>query len=244
MNRQDIILSTREDIETALAELNSLQFQAVVRNIKPGAFKRGEDTRDYADRLVYTREFRRFIYNPAVLNVIFSDIELKTRFFRTFGYKGQMDFTIYPNCWLRDLPMLEIGKGTYLADGILLGTNQVSVDQKVLRVGTIKIGARCVFDQQCKLGYNSVIGDDCIIGIQSAIGLKCRMGNDVKIGESSTIRHGVTIGDGAVLGSETQVGSFSVIEAGVNLPEFSRVPSISYVTQEGIFCRKSMRRAA
>lgn len=244
MTNQDIILNTRENIELALAELNCLQFQSVVRNIKPGTFKREENTKDYSDRLIYTREFRKFIYNPAVLNILFSDLELKTKFFRTFGYRGQMDFTIYPNCWLRDLPMLDIGEGTYLADGILLGTNQVSIDQKVLKVGTIKIGSRCVFDQQCKLGYNSVIGDDCIIGIQSAIGLKCRMGNGVKVGESTTIRHGVTIGDGAILGSETQVGSFSVIEDGVILPEFSRIPSFSLVTQDGIFCRKTMMKAA
>lgn len=244
MKLYDTILNTREDIINALDELNTPEFQEVVANMKPGNFKRDRMSKDYNDRLVYTRAFRKFIYNPSVMNEILSDTDLKEMFFRTFGYKGALDFTIYPNCWLRDLPMLDIGSGTYLADGILLGTNQVSTDQTVLRVGKIKIGERCVFDQDCKLGYNSTIGDDCIIGIQTSIGLKCRMGNNVKLGEATTIRHGVRIGNDVTVGSETQIGNFVVIEDGVEVPEFSRIPSFSVVTSEGIFERKTMRRAA
>ena len=244
MNLQYDIINSTQDILESLSRLEQNEFQQVVSNMKPGSFNRITRGPDYQDRLIYTREFRRFIYNPAVLNVIFSDSKLKHRFFRTFGYKGSTDFTIYPNCWLRDLPMLDIGKGTYLGDGILLGTNQVSQDQKTLKVGTITIGERCVFDQHCKLGYNSVIGDDCIIGIQTAIGLKCSMGNNVKLGEATTVRHGVTIMDNVTIGAETQIGNFSIIEDGVSLPEFSRIPSFSLVTQEGIFDRKATRKRA
>ena len=240
----DRILNSKTDIIIALEELNRLEFQAIVKNIKAGTFVRDPESKDYQDRLVYTKAFRKFIYNPAVLNEIFSDAELKKSFFRTFGYKGALDFTIYPKCWLRDLPLLDIGSKTYLADGILLGTNQVSTDQKVLKVGPIKIGERCVFDQDCKLGYNSKIGDDCIIGIQTSIGLRCKMGNNVKIGEATTIRHGVTIGNDVIIGSETQIGNFCIIEDGVQIPEFSRIPSFSLVTKEGIFNRKELRKTA
>lgn len=232
------------DIIQYLGYLKNPDFQEIVANIKPGVFERDPDSKDYQDRLIYTREFRKFIYNPAVMNVILSNRELKLSFFRTFGYQGSIDFTIYPNCWLRDLPCLDIGKDTYLADGILLGTNQVSTDQKVLRVGKIRIGERCVFDQDCKLGYNSTIGNDCIIGIQTAIGLKTRMGNNVKIGESSRIRHGNRFGDNVVLGSECQVGNFCIFDEGVELEEFTQVPSFSHVTQEGIYSRKQLRKAA
>ena len=240
----DRILNSRMDIIIALEELSQAGFQAVVDNMKPGTFQRDPESQDYRDRLTYTKAFRKFAYNPAILNEIFSDVELKEKFFRTFGYQGALDFTIYPNCWLRDLPMLDIGSGTYLADGILLGTNQVSTDQKVLRVGRIKIGERCVFDQQCKLGYNSRIGNDCIIGIQTAIGLKCKMGDNVKVGEATTIRHSVTIGDNVVIGAETQIGNFVIIDEGVEILEFSRIPSFSHVTSEGIVNRKTLRKAA
>jgi carbonic anhydrase/acetyltransferase-like protein (isoleucine patch superfamily) len=240
----DTILNTVSDIKNALEELNQPSFQRVVSNIKAGSFKRESESRDYQDRLIYTRAFRKFAYNPAILNEIFSCAELKKSFFRTFGYKGALDFTIYPNCWLRDLPMLDIGSKTYLADGILLGTNQVSTDQKVLKVGTIKIGERCVFDQDCKVGYNSVIGDDCIIGIQTSIGLKCKMGNNVKLGEACTVRHGVSFGNDVIVGGETQIGNFCIIEDGVVIEEFSTIPSFSLVTKGGIFSRKALRKTA
>jgi len=240
----DRILNTRNDVLIALEELNKPEFQAVVSNIKAGTFQRLKENKDYQDRLIYTKAFRKFIYNPAILNEILSCTLLKEAFFRIFGYKGALDFTIYPNCWLRDLPLLDIGSNTYLADGILLGTNQVSVDQKVLKVGAIKIGERCVFDQDCKLGYNAKIGNDCVIGIQSSIGLRCRMGDNVKLGEATTIRHGVTIGRDVIVGSETQIGNFSVIEEGVELPEFSRIPSFSLVTKSGVFDRKALRKSA
>ena len=232
------------DIISQLGYLQSEDFQKIVANIKPGNFERNPESKDYNDRLVYTQEFRKFIYNPAVMNVILTHRELKLSFFRTFGYQGSIDFTIYPNCWLRDLPCLDIGKDTYLADGILLGTNQVSTDQKVLRVGKIKIGERCVFDQDCKLGYNSTIRNDCIIGIQTAMGLKTRMGYNVKIGESCRIRHGNRFGDNVILGSECQVGNFCIFEDGVELNEFTQVPSFSQVTMDGIFDRRELRKAA
>lgn len=218
------ILNTRNDVLIALEEWNHPSFQKVVSNIKVGSFKRDIESKDYSDRLIYTKAFRKFIYNPAILNEIFSCAELKEAFFRIFGYKGALDFTIYPNCWLRDLPVLDIGSNTYLADGILLGTNQVSVDQKILKVGTVKIVERCVFDQDCKIGYNSKCGNDCIIGIQTSIGLRCRMRDNVKLGEATTIRHVVTIGENVIIGSESQIGNFSLIEQGVELPEFNRVP--------------------
>ncbi len=87
-------------------------FQSVVRNIKAGKFVRDRNGKDYNDRIVYTKALREFLYNPAVLNVIFADLKLKAKFFKAFDYKGDTDFTIYPKCWLRDLPLLEIGKGS------------------------------------------------------------------------------------------------------------------------------------
>ena len=100
----------RTIVEQELDRLqNDENFQAVVSNIKAGRFERNQE-KDYQDRVSYTMELRNFVYNPAVLNVIFTDQALKEKFFRTFGYKGEVNFTIYPKCWLRDLPLLDIGK--------------------------------------------------------------------------------------------------------------------------------------
>ncbi len=230
------------DQNTIITSLQALadneRFQQAVNNIKVGKFKRGKDNQKYKDRLIYTRELRNYVYNPAIMNTIFSTPEIKLRFFRTFGYKGSIDFTIYPQSWLRDLPLLNIGKGTYLADGILLGTNQVTPDQEWICTGTIDIGEKCIFDQGCSVGYNSTIGANSIIGFEVAIGVKNRIGTNVRIGGRSNIAHGCKIGNNVVIPDCCRIGSFSVIEEDVELAEYTDIPAFSLVTKEGIFSRR------
>jgi acetyltransferase-like isoleucine patch superfamily enzyme len=218
---------------------NDKSFQEVVSNIKAGKFERDRNDKDYNDRIVYTQELRNFIYNPAVLNVIFGEQELKEKFFRAFGYKGTVNFTIYPKCWLRDLPLLDIGNNVYLGDNILLGTNQVTPDQKTLVVGKIKIGDDCIFNQGCSVGGKTTIGNACIIGFETAIGFGNRMGNEIKIGERSTIGHCNKIGDNVTIGYMSKIGHFCIIEEGVEIDEMAEIPSYSLVTKEGIFSRRN-----
>lgn len=223
-------------------ELNKLQdnevFQAVVQNIKEGKFIRNRDEKDYNDRIVYTQELRNYIYNPAVLNVVFGDQELKEKFFRTFGYKGQVNFTIYPKCWLRDLPLLDIGNNVYLGDNILLGTNQVTPDQKTLVVGAIKIGDDCIFNQGCTVGGKTTIGRNGVIGFEVGIGFNNKIGDNAKIGERSTIGHGNQIADNVTIGFMSKIGHFCIIEEGVQVEEMTEIPSYSRVTKEGVFSRR------
>lgn len=229
----------RSIIEQELDKLqNDNAFQAVVSNIKEGKFDRNREQKDYNDRIVYTEELRNYLYNPAVLNVIFSDQALKEKFFRTFGYKGEVDFTIYPKCWLRDLPLLNIGKKVYLGDNILLGTNQVTPDQKTIVVGAITIGDNCVFNQGCTVGGKTVIGQDGVIGFEVAIGFNNSIGDNVKIGERSTIGHGNKVGADVTIGYMSKIGHFCQIEAGVKIEEMTKIPSYSLVTKEGIFTRR------
>jgi hypothetical protein len=61
---------------------------------------------------------------------------LKWATFRLFGYRGQMDFTIYPDTWIRDLPLLELGRGAYIANRATLGTNIPLSNGKVRLLGT------------------------------------------------------------------------------------------------------------
>jgi UDP-3-O-[3-hydroxymyristoyl] glucosamine N-acyltransferase len=217
---------------------NNESFQATVSNIKAGKFDREQENNDYNDRLVYTKELRNYLYNPAVLNLIFGEPELKELFFRTFGYKGQMDFTIYPKCWLRDLPLLDIGKNVYLGDNILLGTNQVTPDQKTLVVGPIKIGDNCIFNQGCTVGGKTTIGQDGVIGFEVAFGFSNKVGDRVKIGERATIGHGNRIGNDVTMGFMSKIGHFCVIEDGVTIDEMTDIPSYSLVTKEGVFPRR------
>lgn len=226
------------EIIQSIENLQNPVFQGIVKNIKEGTFYRDLSTKDYKDRVLYTKELRNFVYNPSILNVIFTDKEIKELFFKTFGYKGNLDFTIYPNCWLRDLPLLNIGKGVYLGDGILLGTNQIEVDQEKIKVGFIDIGDKSIFDQRCAIGLNTSIGKNCVLSYQASVGLKNKIGNAVKVGANSTIGHGTKIGNEVTIADFCKIGSFVIIDEGLKFPEFTNIPSFSHVTKEGVFNRK------
>jgi hypothetical protein len=72
-------------IEQELDRLqNDKAFQDIVSNIKAGNFERNQTDKDYKDRVDYTMELRNFVYNPTILNVIFTDQELKTKFFNLY----------------------------------------------------------------------------------------------------------------------------------------------------------------
>jgi UDP-3-O-[3-hydroxymyristoyl] glucosamine N-acyltransferase len=217
---------------------NDSDFQKVVSNIKAGKFVRDSKDPDYNDRLVYTKVLRTFLYNPAVLNIVFGEQKLKEKFFSAFGYTGKVNFTIYPKCWLRDLPLLNIGDNVYLGDNILLGTNQVSPDQKSIIVGEIQIGDNCIFNQGCTVGGKTNIGKDCIIGFESAIGFGNAIGENTKIGERVTVGHCNKIGSNVSIGYMCKIGRFCIIEDGVEIEEMVNIPSYSLVTKEGIFSRR------
>ena len=217
------------------------EFKKHVQNIKAGRFKRDRKDADYRSRIIYAEKLRSFVYNPALMNDILSDWYLKQLFFRTFGYKGSLDFTIYPNAWLRDLPLLDIGEGCYLADNILLGTNMVSHNQKFIDVGPISIGDRTIFNQRCAVGNDVNIGKDCRIGFSVGIGIKSNVGDNVNVGEYSFIAHGVKIGKNVTIGQCSHIGNMSIIAEGVTLPDNTKIPAFSRVTKQGVFPRRKQQ---
>ena len=234
------IMYTKQEIQTNLEQLQQDQvFTAALANIKAGRFPRRPEHPVYKDRLYYTQALRAYLYNPALLNIIFSDAPLKTLFFRTFGYQGPMDFTIYPNVWLRDLPLLHFGERVYLGDGLLLGTNQVSIDQARLTVGPISIGADTVLDQQVALGYSSHIGASCHLGFRAGLGIHCVVGDNSKIEETVVIGHGVQLGQSVTVKQRAHIGNMSVVDDGLTVEASQIVPPFSHVTAEGIFHRRT-----
>jgi len=212
---------------------------AAVESIRPGRVRRDVQDPEYRLRSRYTASLRRFMYNPALLEVVFAEAELKTLFFRTFGYKGQTEFTVYPNAWLRDLPLLDLGQRCYLGDGIILGTNQVAVDQQYLVVDRISIGATTVFDQHCMVGYGSRVGSGCVIGARVMIGMKTRIGDAVLVRPASGVGHHCRLGNRVRIGHDVMVGAFSVVEDDVIVSDYSRIPEFSRVTRDGIVPRRA-----
>ena len=224
----------REQILDHLLEIEA-PMAALFPFIRKGTVPRRADDPVYRGRLAYTQALRRFVYNPAVFNEVLWDPELKERFFRVFGYRGNLDFTLYPDAWIRDLalPGFEIGKRVYLADGIVLGTNQVSPDQTKLRVGPIAIGDDTIFDQDCKVGLGTTIGRDCKFGISSNVGLMSTVGDGVVVSALAAIGHFVTVGRDVVFGEQCHIGNKSRVEDGARIPARTYVPAKSLVRKDG-----------
>lgn len=230
-----MLISRRNKIVEELNQLKNNQFfQKHVNNIQCGRFARNPEDNNYNSRIAYTKRLREYMYNPVLLNLILSDLDLKTLFFKTFGYKGQMSFTIYPDIWLRDLPLLDFGENVYLGNGIVLGTNQVSRDQRFITVGTIKIGTNTIIDQRGAIGYNSTLGQNCSLGFQVSLGIKSNIGNNTSIGECTNIGHGVKIGDAVRIGQCCTIGNMSIIENEVSLDLATVIPAYSLVSSNGI----------
>ena len=227
-----------------LALRQDATFQVALPHIKAGRIPRDPNYTVYQHRLCYTQALRPYLYHPALLQVIFSDADLKTLFFRTFGYRGPMDFTIYPNVWLRDLPLLYLGQRVYLGDGLLLGTNQVSIDQSYLSVGPITIGDHTVLDQQVAIGYHTHIGQACHLGFRTGLGIHCAVGDGTRVEESVVIGHGVKIGTGVTVQQRAHIGNMSLIDDGLTVASSQVIPPFSHVTAEGVYHRRSRERVS
>ena len=173
------------------------------------------------------------LHDKQMLNAIFLNAELKARFFRLFGYQGNLEFTIYPDCWIRDLTLLDIGRNVYLGDGICLGTNRISPDQSKITVGPITIGADSIFDQRCALGPGTRVGRGCQFGFDAVVSTRCKIGDEVQLSDRVSVSHCVKIGDGVTISTGAIVGQFAQIEAGCTIADFAMIPAFSKVFRDG-----------
>ncbi len=101
--------------------------------------------------------------------------------FRLFGYRGQMDFTVYPDTWIRDLPLLKFGKAAYLANRSTIGTNMALSNGKIL-VDTIEVG------ENATVGHLTMLAPGVSVGANSEVGAGCEIGIRVRIGSESLIQ--------------------------------------------------------
>lgn len=230
--------------ERLLTLSRDAQLQAAVAAIAPGRFRRDLTDARYQARVCYTKALRRFVYDGAAFEEILATPDLKLLFFRTFGYKGSMNFTLYPDCWIKDLPLLEFGEKAYLADGVVLGTNQVSHDQEFITVAGITVESLAVIDQEVMLGYGSRIGEGCAISVRCIIGMRSQLGAGTSMAPRSTVGHHCHVGEFAQIGHEAFIGNFSQVDSRVVVPDYTKIPQFSRVTNEGVFPRRRGSRTS
>ncbi|MGA2871059.1 MAG: hypothetical protein ABSF34_18100 [Verrucomicrobiota bacterium] len=145
---------------------------------------------------------------------------LKWLTFRLFGYRGQMDFTVYPDTWLRDLPLLDLGKGVYIANRATLGTNMPLNNGKILVEG-IKIGSRSLVGHLTMLAAGVELGEDTQIESGCALGMFVKMGSRCGLGGTVTVEHYAQIGDDAFMGTSSYLGFRARLPNGATIPPFT-----------------------
>lgn len=207
------------------AGLFSLPFQ---KAIVPGRFPRDLSHPIYVRRRMYGSCWAMVYYFKPIYALCLSIPILKRALFRLFGYRGPTGFTVYPDTWIRDLPLLHLGNGAYVANRATLGTNialsngrilvdriQVDGNAMVGHLAMIAPGAIIGCGAQIGVGAmiapGAIIGQGAKVGVGSAIGIRCELGEGSLVRPMSTLDHRAIIGADAVVETMSYVGRAAVI---------------------------------
>jgi len=190
--------------------------------VRPGKFRCDLRTRLYFHRRMYGLCWTAVYYNKPVYFLCLSIPLLKRITFRLFGYRGSMNFTIYPDTWIRDLPVLSFGDGAYISNRATLGSNIIFKNGFIL-VGEITLGEKALVGHLSMIGPGAKVELNAEIGVGSVIGINAEIEESAFIGPCSGIGHGARIGRRASLGHHTIVEPGAEVGDGVSLVACTKI---------------------
>ena len=194
------------------------------RAIVPGKFPRDKSHPVYGPRRIFGFCWTAIYYFKPLYWFMLQIPILKKILFRSFGYRGSMNFTVYPDTWIRDLPILELGAGCYLANRATIGTNICLTDGSIL-VDRVKIGEKALVGHLSMVAPGSKLLDGAELGGGCAVGIRARMLEGSKVKPSASINHGAVIGQDCDVGAHTYIGLRTILRSKITVPEGSVVPS-------------------
>lgn len=178
--------------------------------IRPGKFRRSVADRLYFHRRLYGLCWTAVYYTKPAYFFCLSVSALKRITFRLFGYRGSMDFTVYPDTWIRDLPLLRFGPGAYISNRATLGTNVV-LRHGLLLVDTVSVGPGALIGHLAMVAPGVEVGAAGEVGVGVAVGIRSRLRERAAVRPCATIEHGVTVGEDAVVGTHAYVASLGEV---------------------------------
>ncbi len=200
--------------------------------IIPGRFPREAFHKIYGWRRVYGICWTQVFYFKPLYAISLAVPRFKSYMLRLFGYKGpSTSFVVYPDTWLRDLPVLEIGKDAYLANRSTIGTNICLNDNSIL------VDSICVRDKGL-VGHLAVLAPGCNlesgveIGVGTTIGIRSWIGPQVAVKPNCFINHGCKLEEACEIGTRSYVGLRSRIGAGVKVPAGANIPEGSVIMNQ------------
>lgn len=192
-------------------------------NIRAVKVQRSLKENSYFARALYGRVWTSLFYFKVLYSFVLANPWLRKFVFRSFGYTGSNAITIFPDAWIRDLPLLHWNEGSYIANRATIGTNLCLQDNTTV-VGSVFLGQRCLVGHMSIIGLGTKLGNDSEIGVNSVIGIRVRIGEKTAIGGRATVNHGVKIGRDCMINAGCYLGIRSSVGDGIVLPQASIVP--------------------
>jgi hypothetical protein len=128
-----------------------------------GKFPRIPEHPVYALRRIFGGSWTQVFYFKPIYSLCLSIPVFKKLLFKLFGYKGSMNFTVYPDSWIRDLPLLSFGSGAYLANRCTLGTN-ICLEDNTIIVGPITFKEHSVAGHLAVVSLGTRVGEHSMLG--------------------------------------------------------------------------------
>lgn len=205
------------------AGLSSMPFH---RSIVAGSFPRDLRVPAYRNRRLYGLCWTAVYYFTPLYWAFLTIPVLRRLLFRLFGYRGQMAFTVYPDTWIRDLPLLELGEGAYAANKATLGTN-VCLNDGTILVDRIVLGKGAMVGHMSMLAPGVRMDEGAEVGVGCAIGMRVHLEAGVSVGGCCDVSHLTRMEAGASTGTSVNVGAGCRIGPRVHLPAGVFVPNRS-----------------
>lgn len=199
--------------------------------IVPGKFPRDTGHRIYFRRRIYGTCWTTLFYCKPVYFIVLHLPWLRTLTFRLFGYRGSLRFTVYPDCWLRDLVLLDLGPGAYLSNRCTIGTNICHMNNTIT-VDRITVGERAIVGHLAMVAHGCRIGLHAEVGVGSGIGINARIGDHAHIGPMCMVDHYAEVGARTRVGARSYIGAGARIAAGLHLPAGALIPPKAIIREQ------------
>ncbi len=215
-----------------IAGLISIPFQ---HGIKPGRFPR--QTGDLIDskRKIYGSSRTTACYCKPVDYLVLSTHLVSNCIFRHFGYKGNLNHTIYRDGLVRNPGVPESGARAYLSGRAAIGSNSC---QRENTISLVKIFSRenSIIGQQAMTAHGVYIGSDAEGGVGCGVGIKTRTG------PRSMINLCPQTGNHVRIGARSYIGAGAAFTGHLKTPGGSLIPGkagISGVTEPDRYIRST-----
>ncbi len=145
--------------------------------------------------------------------------------------KPPFDFTTYPDTWIRDLPLLQLEEGAYIAIKATLGTN-ICLNTGEIFIDKIILKKNCMIGHLTMLAPGVTIGERAEVGVGSGIGINVNIGAGSNIGPMSTINHYCDIGQSVIVGTKSYIGLRVKISDNIKIPPATNIPDFAIIRHQ------------